>query len=97
MRPRRLVLLGLATAWPLLSAPARAAQPSGKTPVRAAPDADLLEFLGSVDSDDADWHEYLENTDVERVAGRGGTAPAKPGEPARSGPPPRQQGGVSKP
>ncbi len=55
MRYRALVLaVSLAGALPLcrgLSPPAQAADP----PV----DAGLLEFLGSVDSDDEDWHDYL--------------------------------------
>jgi hypothetical protein len=37
-------------------------------------DADFLEFLGSVDSRDAGWHEYLANADLEKVA----RAPVKP-------------------
>lgn len=57
MRFRALVLaVSLAGALPLsrsLWQPARAANP----PV----DAGLLEFLGSVDSDDQDWHQYLGN------------------------------------
>ncbi len=55
MRFRALVLaVSLAGALPLcrwLWQPAQAANP----PV----DAGLLEFLGSVDSDDEDWHQYL--------------------------------------
>lgn len=34
----------------------------------AAPDGDLLEFLGSVDAEGDGWGEYLEGTDVNRVA-----------------------------
>lgn len=42
----------------------------------AAPpaDADFLEFLGSVDSDDKNWHEYLANTDINKVARRANAA-----------------------
>lgn len=58
MRFRALVLaLSLAGVLPVcrwLWQPAQAANP----PV----DAGLLEFLGSVDSDDEDWHQYLAAT-----------------------------------
>lgn len=40
----------------------------------SAVDADFLEFLGSVDSGGEGWHEYLENTDLEKVA----KTPVKP-------------------
>ena len=44
----------------------------------SAVDADLLEFLGSVDSGGEGWHEYLENTDLEKVAQTPVKAPVKP-------------------
>jgi hypothetical protein len=31
-------------------------------------DDGLLEFLGSVDSDDKNWHDYLAGTDIDKVA-----------------------------
>jgi hypothetical protein len=34
------------------------------------PDDGLLEFLGSVDSEDKDWHDYLARTDIDKVARR---------------------------
>jgi hypothetical protein len=40
----------------------------------SAVDADFLEFLGSVDSRDEGWHEYLANADLEKVA----RTPVKP-------------------
>lgn len=43
------------------------------------PDADLLEFLGSIDSDEPGWQEYLE-TGLRQVAAR---------KPAPAAPPPR--------
>jgi len=48
-----------------------------------APDDGLLEFLGSVDSEDKDWHDYLARTDIDRIARRAGDAPAraKPADP----------------
>jgi hypothetical protein len=42
-------------------------------------DDGLLEFLGSVDSEDKGWHDYLAGTDIDQVARRAGHAPpAKP-------------------
>jgi hypothetical protein len=32
------------------------------------PDPGLLEFLGSVDSEDKAWHDYLARTDIDQVA-----------------------------
>ncbi len=62
---------------PLLS---RAAEPPPKVVEPA--DADLIEFLGSVDSDDAGWKQYLAST--------GAQAPAvkAPPAPPASAPPP---------
>ena len=70
---------GLLGAAALLAAPLRAAEP--------AADADLLEYLGSVDSDEAGWHDYLATTDVDKVVKNSGAAPAatlpaKPADPA---------------
>jgi hypothetical protein len=45
-------------------------------------DDGLLEFLGSVDSDDKDWHDYLAGTDIDQVARRAGNQPPpKPAAP----------------
>lgn len=42
-------------------------------------DDGLLEFLGSVDSEDKGWHEYLAGTDIDQVARRAGNVqPSKP-------------------
>lgn len=57
-------LAGLATS------PAQAAE--------KAVDADLLEFLGSLDSDEAGWHDYLEQGAVKAA----GKAPVKASPPA---------------
>jgi hypothetical protein len=51
-----------------------------------APDDEFLEFLGSVDSEDKDWRDYLARTDIDKVARRvapGNNAPA----PAPNSPP----------
>ena len=51
-------------------------------PVAAADapvDEGLLEFLGSVDSEDSDWHDYLSGTDIDQVArGAGHATPVQP-------------------
>jgi len=47
------------------------------------PDADLLEFLGSVDTDGGDWSDFLERTDLDKVA-----KPAQPSKPAAPTAPP---------
>ena len=44
-------------------------------------DDGLLEFLGSVDSDDKNWREYLAASGTDPAAKRAGTAPANPGAP----------------
>jgi hypothetical protein len=65
------MLLGVA--WqPLLL---RATEPPAKTVEPA--DADLIEFLGSVDSDDEGWKQYLARTAAQRpVAKKSPPAPA---------------------
>ncbi len=55
-------------------------------------DDGLLEFLGSVDSEDKNWQDYLARTDIDQVARRA-TAPGRPGAtepstPATAVPPP---------
>jgi hypothetical protein len=51
-----------------------------------APDDGFLEFLGSVDSEDKDWHDYLARTDIDKVARR--AAPGNnPTSPASNSPP----------
>jgi hypothetical protein len=50
-------------------------------------DDGLLEFLGSVDSEDKDWHDYLAGTDIDQVARRAGHAPP-PAPPAAVAPEP---------
>lgn len=49
------------------------------------PDDGLLEFLGSVDSEDRDWHDYLARTDIDKVARR--TAPDRPARQGATVPP----------
>ena len=53
-------VVGLICGGALLAAPVHAAD----EPV----DPDFLEFLGSVDSSEAGWHDYLAATDVDALA-----------------------------
>jgi hypothetical protein len=75
---RRVSALGLLCGGALLAAPSPGAEP----PI----DADLLEFLGSVDSPEPGWHDYLEKTDVGKlvtpVAVKPGAPAVPPAEPA---------------
>lgn len=60
-------------------------------PLRAADvpaDADFLEYLGSVDSNEAGWHEYLADTDVGKLAKP--QAPSAAGSTPAAAPPPQQ-------
>jgi hypothetical protein len=73
--------LGLLCGSALVGAPPRAGE--------ATADADLLEFLGSVDSTEEGWHDYLASTDVDRVAQpvtAPAAAPAKPAGPPKPSP-----------
>jgi hypothetical protein len=60
------------------------------------PDDGLLEFLGSVDSEDKNWNEYLARTDIDKVARRAGNGSGnpQPADPPPADPPP---GGADKP
>jgi hypothetical protein len=66
-------------------------------PPNPATDADLLEFLGSVDSgadsqaaaDDGSWIDYLSKTDISKVAKAADPNDAsRPKQPAANNPPP---------
>jgi hypothetical protein len=79
LRPVRAWLcLGLLLGMPLLL---RAAEPVPKTVEPA--DDDLIEFLGSVDSDDEGWKQYLRSTGMQRPAAK---KPAPPPPPPSSAP-----------
>jgi hypothetical protein len=61
----------------LLPLAAPAAEPPAKSPPPAKTasedtslDEDLLEFLGTIDSEDEDWIDYLTQTDIDKVAAR---------------------------
>jgi hypothetical protein len=76
-RPRRAFGPGLAVLALGLALGARAADPS---PPQPSPDAEFLEFLGSVDPasdgaqpDDGSWVEYLSRTDINKVVRPAGT------------------------
>ena len=49
-------------------------------------DPALLEFLGSVDTEDKDWHDYLARTDIDRVAKRAASVPPVSPPPAAASP-----------
>ena len=51
-----------------------------------SPDDGFLEFLGSVDSEDKDWHDYLARTDIDKVARRAAPGNGGPSPPANSPP-----------
>ena len=74
-------LLALPCGFALAGAPVSPAS-SAAPPISAEVDAELLEFLGSIDSSEPGWHDYLEHTDLEKVV----TAPGK------TAPPPADQG-----
>jgi hypothetical protein len=55
-------------------------------PADSTVDDGLLEFLGSVDSDDKNWHHYLADTDIDQVARRArNPAPSRPAAPPVNG------------
>ncbi len=60
--------LGLLCGSALAAVPLRAADLSA--------DAEFLEYLGSVDSNEAGWHEYLANTEVDKAAKPAAAPPA---------------------
>lgn len=54
-----------------------------------APDDGLLEFLGSVDTEDKNWNDYLARTDIDKIARRAGNNASNPdggSAPARAKP-----------
>ena len=80
-------LLGLVCAGTVMAPPLSAAE--------NAVDAEFLEYLGTVDSNEAGWHEYLATTDVDKVGKRATTPasnppttapPSKPAAPADTPP-----------
>lgn len=88
----------VAGVWSLTPVPGGAAPPVAKLPPRGAPDTDLLEFLGSLDSaEGGEWHDYLESTDLDRLAERRKAAPPPAsGAPARGKSPPSRPPGADK-
>ncbi len=77
---------GLALAGPPV--PSAGSTPTSNAPTKSATaskapaaDADLLEYLGSVDSDEPGWNEYLEHTNLEKVI----HAPPKAASPTTPG------------
>ncbi|HEY4338671.1 MAG TPA: hypothetical protein VGM97_01880 [Steroidobacteraceae bacterium] len=79
---RAWVCLGLLLAVPLQPLLLRAAEPPAKVVEPA--DEDLIEFLGSVDSDDEGWKQYLARTGAQAPVVK---APAPPAAPPSSSAP----------
>lgn len=67
MRPAlvAVVMAGLA-AGAAQAAEAKAPPPADVEPI----DADFLEFLGSLDTEDEDWREFLESRPINNAAGK---------------------------
>ena len=66
------------------------------------PDGGLLEFLGSVDTQDQAWHDYLARVDIDKVARRAANGPNNPignkvQPPADPPPPPKPTQPVTPP
>ena len=67
---RRTVLLVMVLAGAPASA-SLAAEPAAKAdPPASDVDMDLLEFLGSLDAEDGEWREYLEQRPIRAEAGK---------------------------
>jgi hypothetical protein len=58
-------------------------------------DVELLEFLGSLDTEEEEWREYLESRPVKEAAGK--PEQKAPTKPAAKQPAPKQQEKVKKP
>ena len=77
------LLLGAAPQARWLSAAQPPAQPPARTIEPA--DEDLLEFLGSVDSDDEGWKQYLARTGTQTPATKPPPAPPASSAPGKDG------------
>jgi len=75
-----------------------AAEPGQQSPVQARVepvDVELLEFLGSLDTEEEEWREYLENRPVKEAAVKPERAQKK--APAKPAPKQQEQEKVKKP
>lgn len=66
-------------AWLLVALASSGGSVSITAQATEAPDDGLLEFLGSVDTEDKDWNDYLARTDIDRIARRAGNGADNPG------------------
>jgi hypothetical protein len=81
------------TAGAVQAAEPKPAPPAQSTPAKVEPvDAEFLEFLGSLDTEEEEWREYLENRPI-KAAGK--PVEKKPPPPAE--PDPKQLQQVKKP
>jgi len=69
----RRMFLAAAAALMVVPSLARAAEPP--------PDPDFLEFLGSADSDDPQWNDYVASGDIEAALDRAASRPKTPPAP----------------
>jgi hypothetical protein len=82
----------------VVASASQAAEPRPAAPAQSAPgkvepvDVELLEFLGSLDTEEEEWREYLEERPVKAAAGK----PVEQKAPA-SQPDPKQVKQVKKP
>jgi hypothetical protein len=60
----------LPLAVPAAEPPAKSPPPAKTAAEDTSLDEDLLEFLGTIDSEDEDWIDYLTQTDIDKVAAR---------------------------
>jgi hypothetical protein len=75
---RRVLLAGVMAGW--IAEPLLAAQPPPAPAVEAV-DVELLEFLGSLDTEEEDWRKYLEERPAQTAAGKPAAPPPAPREP----------------
>ena len=68
------VLIGLAAGTAQATEPKPAPAPADKKPAAEKDvepiDAEFLEFLGSLDTEDEDWREFLESRPINKAAGK---------------------------
>jgi len=83
------VLAGMAGAGSPAAEPKTA--PPAQSKVETV-DADFLEFLGSLDTEEQEWREYLESREIRTAAGK----PVEPKTPPKQ-PGPRKEEQVKKP
>jgi hypothetical protein len=64
----------------VVSGAAHAAEPKSPPTAQSKVDAEFLEFLGSLDTEDEEWREYLENRPIRATAGKPAEQKASPSQ-----------------